>query len=250
LAAVRLGKVSHVIHSMPVNQFVERVGEGQVIVLNEKLVEQAKVAYNTQNVIVVPNPVDAGEFLGFQPKTKEWIREWKLDECDYVFTYPLCATRWSSKGVDWLTLFTKYMNDRGHKTALVLLLSHAGKEQKFVFDTCHFSNVMYDDFKGGVPHAMVRDFMLYSDGFFLPSVAETSSLVYMEAALAKNPVFLNDALNLPAKCEHGNLRDMADANFAELLERFLEYSKPWTEFRRLRKDLNEKAVGKLLCSSI
>jgi hypothetical protein len=250
LASVRLGKVSHVIHSQPCNQFVESVGEGRIIVLNDKLVEQAKYAYKTQDVVVVPNAVDICEFLGFKDKTKEWIKLWKLDECDYIFTYPLCATRWAAKGVDWLALFTKYMNNKGYKTALVLLLSHANKEQQFTFDTCHFSNVMFEDFKGGVPHEMVRDFMLYSDGFMLPSTSETSSLVYMEAALAKNPVFLNEILNLPAKCENANMADTSDANFESILNRFLEHSKPWTEFRRLRKEMNEGAIGKLLCSSI
>lgn len=248
LASVRLKGVSHVIHSMPVNQFVQDIGDGKLIVLNDKLVDQAKTAYKTENVSVVTNSVDICEFLGFQEKTKEWIKKWHLDSYDFVFTYPLCATRWASKGVDWLALFTKYMNNQGLKTALVLLLSHANKEQKFSFDNCHFSNVMFDDFKGGVPREMVRDFMLYSDGFFLPSSAETSSLVYMEAALAKNPVFLNRMLNLPASCETVNAQDSSNPMLEMALNKFLEYSKPWDEFRRLRKEMNEEAIGKKLLS--
>lgn len=251
LAVARLGNVAHVIHSMPVNQYVTKLGEGdKVLVLNDKLVGQAKQAYGTENVGVVTNSVDICEFLGFGDLAKKWIREWKLLEYDYIFTYPLCATRWSSKGVDWLALFTKYMNDQGLKTALVLLLSHAPQDQKFTFDKDHFSNVMFDEWRSGVPRETVRDFMLLSDGFFLPSHAETSSLVYMEAALAKNPVFLNRLLNLPAKLPTANMMDSSNPFLEQTLNRFLEWSKPWDEFRRLRKEMNEEAIGKKLCASI
>lgn len=255
LAVNRIGDVKHVIHSMPSNQYIRNIGPGdKILVMNEKLVEMTKQAYSTENVVVVHNSVDIQEFLGFEPTTREWVKKWGLLNYDFIFTYPLCATRWEHKGVDFLARFTKFMNRQGLKTALVLLLSHAPADQKFGFDTDVFSNVMFNDFRQGVNRKMVRDFMLLSDGFFLPSVAETSSLVYMEGCLAKNPVFLNRILNLPAKCPTANMQrytdDKSDALLEELLNRFMDYSKPWEEFRRLRKEMNEEAIGKKLIAQL
>jgi hypothetical protein len=251
VAVCQIGNVKHIIHSMPVNQFIRKLGEGdRLAVLNDKLVDQAKSAYSTDAVDVIENACDIGEFLGFDDVTKKWIKEWKLDQYDYIFTYPLCVTRWDAKGVNWLALFTKYMNDQGLKTALVLLLSHVDADRKFTFDKCHFSNAMFPEWKAGVPKNIVRDFQLYSDGFMLPSTAETSSLVYMEATLAKNCVFLNRTLRLPADCETANMLDSSNASLENTLSRFLKESKHLDEFRKLRKTKTYDAVGKRLCKFI
>lgn len=251
VAVNRLGNVKHVIHSMPVNQYIRNLGKGdRLAVLNEKLVAQAKEAYGTEAVDVIENAVDIGEFLGFQPITKQWIKEWKLDTMDYVFTYPLCVTRWDAKGVNWLALFTKYMNDQGLKAALVLLLSHVESDKTVKLDRMHFSNAMYPEWVAGVPKEVVRDFQLYSDGFMLPSTAETSSLVAMEAMLAKNTVFLNRVLKLPYECETANMLDSSNASMECTLARFLEASKHLDDFRNLRKTKNYGYVGKKLCDWI
>lgn len=249
-AIKRINNITHVIHSQPNNQYVQNIPDDhKILVLNQKLVEQAKAAYHTQNVKVIENPVDIMEFLGFQDLTKQWINRWGLLDYDYIFTYPFCYTRWDTKGADWFAIFTKYMNNQGLKTAGVFLLSHANDCTRN-FDTCHFSNAMFEEHKFGVKREIVRDFMLLSDGFFLPSTAETSSLVYMEAALAKNPVILNRLLKLPANSKTANLSETSNVMMETVLNLFLEESKPWSEFRRLRKSMNENIIGKKLCDLI
>ena len=242
-----LPNVCHVIHSVPGTQPVASLGEGhRLLVLNENQVEKAKQAYDTQAVTAISNPLDIREYLNFGPITRRFIEDWNLLSYDYIFTYPLSATRWNAKGVPFLTEFTKYMSSNGYRVAVVLLLAHANAIGDVVLDFHHYSNASYPEHKNGVPREVVRDFMLLSDGFFLPSHSELSPLVHMEAALAKNIVYLNGSLNLTSKARKFNAADRFNWNFDALLRDFLESSKHLDEFRRVRKDMNEDVIGKRL----
>ena len=245
-ALMAADKVWHVIHSRVGGGHKFQLPEGhKIMVLNESLVEETRVWFG-RDTICVPNAVDILEYNKCQELTRKWVKDWGLLDYDYIFTYPLSAPRWGAKGVDWLATFVKYMNIQGHKTALVLLLAHANTDQKFSFDTDHYSNVMYEEHKLGVSHDVVRDFMQISDGFLLPSVSETSSLVAQEAALSKNCVILNRILKLPYKAGIADMRALNDLSFEFVLRQFLDESKHLNEFRRVRKEMNEYRIGKRL----
>lgn len=242
--------VGHVIHSIPKNQYIPELGPWhRLLVLNENQIETAKLAYHTEQVTALSNPLDIREFLGMSDITKRFIKDWNLLSYDYIITLPFSGTRWNAKGVPWLATFCKYMENHGKKVALVLLIAHANKLENLSFDKNHFSNAMYEEHKNGVPREVVRDFMLLSDGFFLPSSSELSPLVHMEAALAKNTVFLNGRLKVDSLAHTFNA-DMQEWVYDVTMRDFMEKSKHLDEFRRVRKEMNEDAIGQKLCSWI
>lgn len=250
LATTYFDDVWHVIHSKvsdstPVNKLPK---SHKIIVLDESLIEATEKHYEASNrVFCIPNPVDILEFNAVEEETRRMVKEWDLLDYDYIFTYPFCATRWTAKGADFFAIFTKYMENQGLKVAGVFLMSHANEGfKKPNWDTCHFSNIMFKEYEFGVSKKVVRDFMWLSDGFLLPSHSETSSLVYKEAALAKNPVILNRLLKLNSKAPTANLMRISDDNYELVLQQFLKESEHLEDFRFIRKNLNEKAVGKKL----
>ena len=250
LATTYFNNIWHVIHSKVGSTPVKKLPNShKVIVLDDSLIEATEKHYEASSrVFCIPNPVDILEFNDAEEETKKMVKEWGLLDYDYIFTYPFCATRWSAKGADFFALFTKYMENQGLKVAGVFLMSHANSPDfKIpVWDTCHFSNVMFKEYNFGVSKKVVRDFMWLSDGFLLPSHAETSSLVYKEAALAKNPVILNRLLKLNSKASTANLMRKAEDNYEVVLQQFLKESKHLDDFRFIRKNLNENSVGKQL----
>lgn len=247
LALNHFDHVGHVIHSVPNNPSIKILNKThRILVLNENLIEQTKRSYpDCSNITAISNHLDIRDYLGFHEATRRMIKDWKLLEYDYIFTYPLSATRWSSKGVPFLAEFTKYMWNQGYKVALVLLLGHA-RTLTLSFDDCHLSNAMYDEYKDGVPREVVRDFMLLSDGFFFPSHSELSPLVHMEAALAKNPIYINRMLKLTTKAKTIDMTQQYNWNFELVLQDFLSTTKHLDEFRRVRKDMNQDVIGKRL----
>jgi len=180
--------------------------------------------------------------------TKRFIQDWDLLSYDRIVTYPLSATRWGAKGVDFLDSFCHYMRNQGQNVALVLLLAHVDDPKKYTFGNGVFSNAMYPEHVSGVPREVVRDFMLLSDGFFLPSLSELSPLVHLEAALAKNPVFLNGGLKIDSYGATFNASERYNWNFDALMRDYLARSSHLDEFRRVRKHMNEDAIGKRLVS--
>lgn len=243
----RLDNIGHVIHSVPNNPALKQINPThRILVLNDNQIEQTRASYSGfENVTAIPNHLDIREYLGFHEISKRFIKDWNLLKYDYIFTYPFSATRWGAKGVSFLSEFTIYMRNQGYKVALVLLLGHARK-LTFNFDDGHLSNAMYDEYKDGVPREVVRDFMLLSDGFFFPSHSELSPLVHMEAALAKNPIYINRMLKLTTKAKTVDMTQQYNWNFEILMRDFFESTKHLDEFRRVRKEMNRDVIGKKL----
>lgn len=246
IALNSIDNVAHVIHSVPGNQPLRELNPThRILVLNENMIGRTKEAYGTDRITAIPNYIDIRDYLGFHDITKRMIKDWNLLDYDYIFTYPLSATRWHAKGVPFLAEFTKYMWNQGYKVCLVLLLAHA-KGLPLSFDHCHHSNAEYEEYKDGVPREVVRDFMLLSDGFFLASTSELSPLVHMEAALAKNPVYINRMLKLTTEAETIDMTQQYNWHFEIILRDFFKETKYLNEFRRVRKDMNADVIGKKL----
>ncbi len=249
LALNYIPNVRHVIHSRVNHQPIKKIPEThRVLVLNRNEIIPTEKAYQAEGrVTAIPNAMDICDYHGMEPLTREWIEKWKLHEYDYIFTYPFSATRKDAKGFDWFALFTKYMNDMGNKTAGVFLMAHGDKLPPISWDFCHFSNHMFPEHRMGVSRKIVRDFMLYSDGFLFPSVSELSPIVHLEAAASKNCVILNNILHIDHDSYNEDMQNLTNAHFELVRRRFLEGSRMLNEFRRVRRYMNENEIGKRLC---
>lgn len=247
LAMNYIPNIKHVIHSRVGGQPIKKLPDNhKVLVLNAECIRETESAYNIPGrVTAIPNPMDICEYFEMDELTKTWVRNWNLLDFDYIFTYPFSATRRDAKGFDFFALFTKYMNNRGYKTAGIFLMAHGNEMPPVNWDTCHFSNLMYPDHNMGVSRKVVRDFFLLSDGFIFPSKKELSPLVHLEAGLAKNTVILNECLNIHGLSE--DLSDLTNKNFELVMRTFLQKSEGLNEFRRIRKGFNEQIIGKRLC---
>lgn len=155
-------------------------------------------------VKVVPHPIDICKYLGFHEITTRMVEEKDILTADIIGCYPLRLDR--GKQPERVIKIFVQLKKLGKKVRLVIANFHstgahfqAYKKEMLDMATAEgmsSSEVFFtDDFDKSLemscPREVVRDFMLLSNVFILPSKSETYSLIAQEAAICKNFVILN-----------------------------------------------------------
>ena len=159
----------------------------------------AKMLHTPEGYIrVVYNPVSVQDFFGMHPLSRQIISDHKLLDCDVLMVYPLDTTRFSGgKGGNKIIPLINAFKRMGVNAKMVFCnaWANAPQQQQLVKNLSGESVIFTSTYVGyelGVPHQVVRDLMVISNVFVLPSLSEGCSLILLEAGLTKNLVILNE----------------------------------------------------------
>jgi glycosyltransferase involved in cell wall biosynthesis len=154
-------------------------------------------------VAVVPHPTDTCGFLGFQDITTRFVQDTRLLDYDFIMTYPVRLDR--GKQVEHVMNVAAGLWSIGRGAAVVVVDFHSTGGDKVEYrnwlkkhakdlgiaDHVHFTSEYDESLRLRAPREMVRDLMLISNVFMMPSKSETYSLIAQEAALCGNFLVLN-----------------------------------------------------------
>jgi glycosyltransferase involved in cell wall biosynthesis len=156
------------------------------------------------DVAVVPHPTDVCGFLGFQENTKKLVVEKDLLSADAILVYPCRLDR--GKQVEYVLRTAAALKRQGRSVRTIILDFHSTGGDKVTYRDwlkglaidlglneieCTFTSEFTDDWHVRVPREVVRDLMLITNVFVMPSRSETYSLVTQEAALCGAFLVLN-----------------------------------------------------------
>lgn len=160
--------------------------------------------YEERNIVFVPHAVNYCKFFGFHEMTTRIVEEKNMLSADVIMVYPLRLD--AGKQPSWLVRIGAGLKKLGKSIRIVYVAFHSTGAEKIqvknevyklarelglneyeVTFTCDFD----ESLKVRCPRQMVRDFMILSNVFCLPSRSETYSLVAQEAGLAGNLLVLN-----------------------------------------------------------
>jgi len=162
------------------------------------------LGYEEDQVKAVPHATDPASFFGFHEITKQIVENTNLYSADVIGCYPLRLDR--GKQPQYVIQIFKAIKNLGRSVRLVFCDFHSTAGDKVVYrqelknmaldlgmtsSEVTFTSDLNSDTVLGVPQAVVRDLMLISNLFILPSRSETYSLVVQEAGLCKNLLMLN-----------------------------------------------------------
>ena len=162
------------------------------------------LGYEEDQVKVVPHATDPADFFGFHEITKKLTEDHNILSADVTGCYPLRLDR-GKQPEKVLQIFVA-IKKLGRKVRLVFCDFHSTGGDKVKYrqelkemaidlgmtsSEILFTSDIGPDTALGVPHAVVRDLMLISNLFILPSRSETYSLVAQEAGLCSNLLVLN-----------------------------------------------------------
>ncbi len=172
---------------------------------NHWAVERVARAFNCEvdQVAVVPHPTDTCGYLGFQDITTRFVYDKGLLDYDFIMTYPVRLDR--GKQVEHVINTAAGLFSIGRSAAVVVVDFHSTGGDKVeyrewlkkharkvgVADHVHFTSEYDESLHMRAPREMVRDLMLLSNVFVMPSKSETYSLIAQEAALCGNFLVLN-----------------------------------------------------------
>lgn len=159
--------------------------------------------YEETDIKWIPHPTDIEEFFGMNEISRKFIREKKLLEVDVVLVFPCRLDR--GKQPHFLVELAGAIKRNGKTVKVIFMDFHSTGGDKVVYreemkiqakelgvenDILFFSE--FDEkYKYEAPHEVVRDLMLISNVFMLPSRSETYSLITQEAILCGNFIILN-----------------------------------------------------------
>ena len=162
--------------------------------------------YNVEEdeVKCVNHPIDVCGYLGFQDITKKLIEEKNILNADVIGTYPLRLDRGKQPHIV-INVFNQ-LKKMGKKVCLIIADFHSTGGDKVTYRNEMINKLVemglndneiiftsqYDkSLELSCPREMIRDLMLLSNVFILPSRSETYSLIAQEAMLCNNFVILN-----------------------------------------------------------
>ena len=160
--------------------------------------------YEERDIVFVPHAVDYCEFFGFHEMTTRIVEEKNMLGADVIMCYPLRLD--GGKQPAWLVRIGAGLKALGKSVRIIYQAFHSTGSEKIqvkneVYDLARKLGLNEDevtftcDFDKSLevhcPRQMVKDFMILSNVFCLPSRSETYSLVAQEAGLAGNLLVLN-----------------------------------------------------------
>ncbi len=162
------------------------------------------LGYEEDQIKVVHHSTDPADFFDFDPITKKLVEEKNFYTADVIGCYPLRLDR--GKQPEKVIHIFKQIKDLSRSIRLVFCDFHSTGGDKVVYrrelkelsirlgyspNEITFTSDISKDTAHSVPHKVVRDLMLLSNLFILPSRSETYSLIAQEAGLCKNLLMLN-----------------------------------------------------------
>lgn len=157
------------------------------------------------DVAIVPHATDIGYFLGLHEMTQKLARERDLYSADFIMTYPVRLDR--GKQVEHVLHTAAALKRLGKSVRVVVadFSSTGGDKVEYrkwlkalaygTFNLTELEVTFTSEFDESLnlscPRAMIRDLMLLSNVFVLPSRTETYSLITQEAALCGDFLVLN-----------------------------------------------------------
>jgi len=183
----------------------------QVVVSGQRRQELAALLnVPSERIQVIPNGLDAGEFLKFEPETARLVRRLGLDFAAPLILLPvrvtsrknielalqvLAALRSQFPGVRLLVTGPLGPHNPTNQQYFERLLTQ--REELGLGEAAIFLAEIADHF---IPDAMIADLYRLADLLFLPSKEEGFGIPILEAGLAGIPVFCSD---IPALRELG-----------------------------------------------
>jgi len=152
--------------------------------------------YQEDEVKFVPHPTDYQTFFGFQEITRRLIDAKDMLQAEFIATYPVRLDR--GKQVEFCVRIFAQLKKLGRSVRLVIVDFHStggdkvsyrrellnlGQNQGLSGEELIFTSEFDKSLEVSCPREMVRDLMILSNVFILPSRSETYSLVAQEAVL-------------------------------------------------------------------
>lgn len=160
--------------------------------------------YEERNIKVVPHPIDIENYFGFHQITRDLIKKYDLLTADVVMTYPVRLDRGKqveknigvmgaikSKGKTVRLLVGDFHSTGGDKVVYREELKKIGVKAGLNDHELIFISEFQHRTRSSCPRDVIKDLMLISNVFVLPSKSETYSLIAQEAALSANVLVLN-----------------------------------------------------------
>lgn len=159
--------------------------------------------YEETDIKWVPHPTDIEEFFGMHEVSRRFIREKDILSADVIMVYPCRLDR--GKQPHYLVELAGALKRKGRKVKLVIMDFHSTGGDKVVYreemkqqaknlnaeNEVLFFSEFDKKFEYEAPQQVVKDLMMVSNVFMLPSRSETYSLVAQEAILCGNFIILN-----------------------------------------------------------
>jgi len=190
-------KISGIIQQKFPNSFIVYPNSGDI----PRVARNFK--YEEDEVKRVHHSTDIPDYLGFHAISKDIYKKHKLEEADFIATYPIRLDR--GKQVEHLIKTLGALKEMGRTVRGIIIdfASTGGDKVEYrkdlhkiaedwnVGDEIIFTSEYSKETNYSCPREVVRDFMMVSNLFMLPSSSETYSLIAQEAMICKNFVILN-----------------------------------------------------------
>ena len=162
------------------------------------------LGYEEDQIKVVHHATEPAEFFEFHPITRKLVEDKNMYQADVIGCYPIRLDR--GKQPEKAIKIFKAIKDIGRSIRLVICDFHSTGGDKVTYrnelkemgiqigltsSELTFTSDISAECALGVPHTVVRDLMLISNLFIMPSRSETYSLITQEAALCGNLLMLN-----------------------------------------------------------
>jgi len=189
--------VSDVIQSKFPNSFVVYPNAGDIPRVARNF------GYEEDEVKKVHHATDIPDYLGLHKFSKQIYKEKDFNGADVIATYPIRLDR--GKQVEHVIKTLGGIKRLGRSVRGVIMDFHSTGGDKLTYrdelkqiakdedveKEITFTSDVDKELEYGCPREMVRDMMMISNLFMLPSTSETYSLVAQEAMICKNFVVLN-----------------------------------------------------------
>lgn len=159
--------------------------------------------YEEDEVKRVHHPTDIPDYLGFHEISKKIWKDNELEKADIICTYPIRLDRgkqvqhviktigaFHKLGLVAKGIIIDFHSTGGDKVVYRKELKNTAKEWGVEKDII-FTSDLSKETEYMVPRQVVRDMMLASNIFMLPSTSETYSFIAQEAMICKNFIILN-----------------------------------------------------------
>ena len=187
------------LHRLPPNS--------KIVYMNETDALRIAESYGTtlDNVRVVYNTKDVGDFFDFTDEAKRLIRDNDILSADIIQTFPFSTPRHEGKQVRKVIRLFGSIKKNGYSVKLILCNAHGNRHAEMVEELRKYGMkngltekdmiiTSEQGFDRGVPRRTVANLFQISDLFIFPSTSEVCPNVLLEAAVAGNFLVINESL--------------------------------------------------------
>lgn len=178
-----------------------------MVFFNHYSIQRIATNFNVDEdrVKIVHHPIDIPGYLGFHPITERLFYDKKLYSADAITVYPVRLDR--GKQVEHVIRIMALLKTKFNQSIRVIIpdfhstggdkiayreeLKQLGSQLGLSENDLTFMSEFDESLKGSCPREIVRDLMLISNAFIMPSVSESYSLIAQEALLTGKVAMFN-----------------------------------------------------------